>query len=309
MILAGTILAVGLLWQNNMLGHLNSNPAERPSTTREVKIPIKEQPAPPAPPVAVASQSRGPAGEEQKDLPLKPEPAPPAAVENKPIAVVAPPKQEAAPPLPAIPPAEIKTEAPIGSSDMVRVEKTEQQPPVEEPKVEQKIEANRTPAAKEKPKADAPPARSLTGATYPFSLFLGSVPHLDQAAQGVLKYRNHGLPAYYTEVTLSKGIWYRLYAGYFESEEQAESFKKEKRLEEAEVKETPFANLIGTFTSQDKLESKIQSLKSLGFSPYVIRDADGKQRLLVGAFYNEERAKTQYEELKSKGVENQIVQR
>ena len=80
-------------------------------------------------------------------------------------------------------------------------------------------------------------------------------------------------------------------------------------MEGAEVKETPFANLIGIFTSQDKLEGKIQSLKGLGFSPYVIREADGKQRLLVGAFQNEERARRQYEELKSKGIENQIVQR
>jgi cell division septation protein DedD len=132
---------------------------------------------------------------------------------------------------------------------------------------------------------------------------------LDQAEQGVLKYRRNGLSAYYTEVELSRGVWYRLYAGHFESAEQAERFKKEKGLGEAEVKDTPFANLIGTFTTQDKLESKIQSLKDLGFSHYVIRDADGKQRLLVGAFQNEERAKRQSEQLKSKGIENQIVQR
>jgi cell division septation protein DedD len=135
------------------------------------------------------------------------------------------------------------------------------------------------------------------------------VPHLDQAEQGVSKYRRSGLPVYYTEVALSKGIWYRLYAGTFESEEQAERFKKEKGLEGAEVKETPFANLIGIFTSQDKLDGKIQSLRSQGVSPYVIREADGKARLLVGAFQNEERARRQYEELKSKGIENQIVQR
>jgi len=74
--------------------------------------------------------------------------------------------------------------------------------------------------------------------TYPFSLFLGSVPHLDQAEQGASKYRKNGLPVYYTEVALSKGIWYRLYAGTFESAEQAERFKKEKGLDGAEVKET-----------------------------------------------------------------------
>jgi capsular exopolysaccharide synthesis family protein len=145
--------------------------------------------------------------------------------------------------------------------------------------------------------------------TYPFSLFLCTVPRSDQAEQRVSTYRENGLDAYYSEVALRRGIRYRVYAGYFESAEQAERFKMGKALKEAEVKETPFANLIGTFTSQDKLEGKIQSLKGLGFSPYVIKETDGKARLMVGAFQNEERARRQQEELKSKGVENQIVQR
>ena len=214
--------------------------------------------------------------------------------------------------MPAIPPAEIKKdkqESPVVSAHVETVEKPEHNVLIEEPKVEQKIEVKKTPAAKEKPKPESTPARSPSGVTYPFSLFLGSVPHSDQAERGVSKYRKNGLPAYYAEVVLSKGIWYRLYAGCFESAEQAERFKKEKGLEEAEVKETPFANLIGTFTSHEKLEGKIQSLKGLGFSPYVIREADGKERLLVGAFYSEDRAKRQYAELKSKGIESQIVQR
>lgn len=298
-VVACMLLAGGLLWQTKMLDFLKSSYLERPTRTQEVKIPIKEQPAPPAPPAA-ASESGGSAGEELKNSPIRPEPAPQAAAENKSMAAVPLPREEAV---------EIKKESPVDPSQVGTVEKPEQKPPAEEPKVERKIEEKKAPPAKEKPKVDSTPARSPSGVTYPFSLFLGSVPHLDQAEQGVSKFRKSGLPVYYTEVALSKGIWYRLYAGTFESEEQAESFKKEKGLEGAEVKETPFANLIGTFTSQDKLEGKIQSLKGLGFSPYVIKETDGKARLMVGAFQNEERARRQYEELKSKGVENQIVQR
>jgi cell division septation protein DedD len=189
-------------------------------------------------------------------------------------------------------------------------EEAKAQPPAHGAEVvPRNMEAKKAPQAKEKPKVDSTPVRSSSEVTYPFSLFLGSVPHLDQAEQGVSKYRNSGLPVYYTEVVLSKGIWYRLYAGIFESEAQAEAYKKEKGLEGAEVKETPFANLVGVFSSQANLEGKIQSLKGLGFSPYVIKEADGKQRLLVGAFYSEDRARRQYDELKSKGIENQIVER
>jgi succinoglycan biosynthesis transport protein ExoP len=301
LIVAGLLLAGGLLWQYNMLGLFESSNPESSSTGQEMKISIKEQPVPRAAPGADASQRGGSADEERKELPIKPEPAPQAVPETKNTAPVPPPKEEAV---------EIKKEPPSEPPRAAVVEKPEQEPPKEEPKGEVKIEAKKAPEArKERPKVDSTPARLSSGVTYPFSLFLGSVPHLDQAEQGVSKYRRSGLPVYYTEVALSKGIWYRLYAGTFESEEQAERFKKEKELEGAEVKETPFANLIGTFTSKDKLEGKIQSLKGLGVSPYVISEADGKARLLVGAFQNEERARRQYEELKSKGIENQVVQR
>ena len=320
MALAVILLASGLLWQNNMLGLLKSSHSERPVTKQEVKIPIKEQPAkdlhrekqiaPPAPaPPAAASETRSPAIGEPQALPPQPEATTKPAPEQQERVAAVPPKEESPPPVSTIPAAEIKKESPVISAHAETAEKPEHKPPAVEPKVEEKIEPKEAPAAKEKPKADSTPLRSPSGITYPFSLFLGSVPHLDQAEQGVSRYGKSGLPVYYTEVALSKGIWYRLYAGYFESAEQAERFRKEKGLEGAEVKETPFANLIGTFTSHDKLKGRIHSLKGLGFSPYVIKETDGKERLLIGAFYNEERAKRQYEELKSKGIENQIVQR
>lgn len=317
--LAGILLAGGLLWHNDMLGFLKSSPSESPRTTQEVKIPIKEQPArvvypdnpsPPPAPAAPAdtSATMSSSGEGPKALPQPVEATPKPAPEVKTVAAVPPPKQEPAVVEPQMPPVESKEEKPVAPPIIVTAEKQEQRPAVEEPKAE-KVEAPKAPATTEKPKADLAAAKPPAGGRYPFSLFLGSVPRLDQAEQGVSRYRRNGLFAYHTEVELSRGIWYRLYAGYFETEEQAESFKQEKNLEGAEVKETPYANLVGTFGSKEKLESKIESLRSFGFSAYPVRDGDGKQRLLVGAFYNEERAKRQQEELNAKGIENQIVKR
>jgi hypothetical protein len=68
----------------------------------------------------------------------------------------------------------------------------------------QEIEPQQTTGTEEKPKAEFTRAGSSTSVTYPFSLYLGSVPHLDQAKQGVLKYTRKELPVYYTEVALSK---------------------------------------------------------------------------------------------------------
>jgi len=108
---------------------------------------------------------------------------------------------------------------------------------------------------------------------------------------------------------LSKGIWYRLYTGYFESEEQAENFKEDKKLQEAEVKELPYANLIAAYSSKKEAQDKARVLKEQGYSPYVAKDGHEKFRVLIGAFYSEDRAQRQYSELRAKGIESEIVRR
>jgi cell division protein FtsN len=144
---------------------------------------------------------------------------------------------------------------------------------------------------------------------YPYSLYIGSFQTIKRANKAVSIYTKKGLRASYkVKVFLSKGVWYRVYMGYFESHERADKFRRENELKETTVKKTPYANLIGTYSSTKTLENKIRSL-GLGFSPYVITDNGGKYRLFVGAFYSEQRAETQQKELKSKGIPNRIVKR
>jgi succinoglycan biosynthesis transport protein ExoP len=150
---------------------------------------------------------------------------------------------------------------------------------------------------------------AFTERAFPYSLYLGSVPYPDQAEKGVARHQRNGIDAYWVEVELSKGIWYRLYTGYFESEEQAEKFKEEKGLKEAEVKELPYANLIASCFSKKEAQAKAKALREQGCSPYVAKDDQGTFRVLVGAFYNEDRAQRQYSELKAKGIESEIVKR
>ena len=305
--LAAVLLAAGLLQHNNGLGLLEPSGREQTDKTQKARIPIKEEPSRKVntvqipPPVA-------PAPPAVASTPPEPETVSQAGPRPGNAAAVLPTKQEPAAAEPTVPPVESKEEVPIAMPGIARTGKQERSPEVEEAKAE-KIEAPKAPATGEKPKTDLVAAKPPAGGRYPFSLFLGSVPRLDLAEQAVSRYRRKGLFAYYSEVELSRGIWYRLYAGYFETAEQAEAFRKEKALEGADVKETPYANLVGTFGSREPLESKIESLRNLGFSAYAVRDGDGRQRLLVGAFHNEERAKRQQEELNAKGIENQIVKR
>jgi len=106
-----------------------------------------------------------------------------------------------------------------------------------------------------------------------------------------------------------KGIWYRIFTGYFKDRQEAERFREEHELTESVVKNTRYANLIGTYKSLDKLNEKILLLKSLDYSPVVITDQDGIYFLYVGAFYEREMAEKQYEDLISDNIQNQIVTR
>ncbi len=145
--------------------------------------------------------------------------------------------------------------------------------------------------------------------SYPYSLYLGSFRTLERAKRAVSFYMGRGVSAYWVKVLLSKGTWYRVYIGYFQDSERAQRFRLEKGLEETTVEKTPYATLIGIFSSSEELEDKMSALRNLGHCPYVIRDQGGKSRLCVGAFYPEYRAERQYNELKSSGVQSWVVKR
>jgi len=145
--------------------------------------------------------------------------------------------------------------------------------------------------------------------SYPYSLYLGSFRTLKRAKRAISIYRKKDLSPYWVKVELRKGVWYRVYAGYFEDYKGAEGLKKKYGLTEATIKKIRYANLVGTYTSSDELERQILSLKKLGNSPYFIKDHNGKTRLFVGAFLTRAGAERQYHELKSSGIENKVVKR
>jgi cell division protein FtsN len=154
-----------------------------------------------------------------------------------------------------------------------------------------------------------PPPSPKKAAAYPYSLYLGSFRTLKLAKRAVSIYRGRGLSPYWVKVSLRKGIWYRVCVGYFKDPEKADRFKREHGLTEAALRKTRYANLIGTYSSPDELEDKIVALKKLDLSPYVIRDQNGKSRLLVGAFITKEGVEKENRELKSKGIQSQVVNR
>jgi cell division septation protein DedD len=165
------------------------------------------------------------------------------------------------------------------------------------------------------PKTGTPPTQEGTGksqkaTSYPYSIYLGSFRDQEQLEKALAAYRNMGLSPYWFRFDLGdKGIWFRVFAGYFSTREDADRFIKEKGITDAASRNTMYAALVGTYSSQDTLNSNLSHLKALGFSPYVIERDEGVFRLYVGAFYQKAHADTQVAELASRGIRSQVSER
>jgi hypothetical protein len=153
-------------------------------------------------------------------------------------------------------------------------------------------------------------ARRELASSYPYSIYLGAYKTLNRAKRAVVIHQDQGLSPYWVKVDLGdKGVWYRIFEGHFTSQEAAEAFVREKRLEEAEVKRTRYTNLIGVYSTTEDLRSRSFALLERGYCPYVIQESNGDIALYAGAFYTREGAETQHRELVSQGIQNQVVSR
>jgi hypothetical protein len=82
--------------------------------------------------------------------------------------------------------------------------------------------------------------------SYPYSVYLGSYKTRERAERAISEYRNKGLSPYWVKVDLGdKGVWYRVFSGYFQKREQANEFIKKKQIAESKSRHTRYANLIG----------------------------------------------------------------
>jgi cell division septation protein DedD len=146
--------------------------------------------------------------------------------------------------------------------------------------------------------------------SYPFSVKLDAFRTLEGARKSVAHHKKEGRSPYWVKVDLGKsGVWYRVYVGYFKDRKEAASFIRNQDVTNATVVQTPYANLIGSFSSIDGLKDKAGALEDLGFCPYVIRDRNDVSWLFVGAFITKEGVEQQFSELETHGVENRIVNR
>jgi hypothetical protein len=146
--------------------------------------------------------------------------------------------------------------------------------------------------------------------SYPYSIHLGSYGSPERAKKAMSMYEKKGLIPYWVEVDLgAKGVWFRIFTGYFPNKEEAEAYINKKQIADAKSKRTRYANLIGVYESHYALDRKRVTLSRLGYSPYVIPGVNGESLLYTGAFYQKDRAEKQHLQLASKGVRSRVVSR
>jgi hypothetical protein len=146
---------------------------------------------------------------------------------------------------------------------------------------------------------------------YPFSIFLGSFQSLDRTKKAVSIYeKDHGVSAYWVRVDLGdKGIWHRVFTGYFSSAGEAELFIEARDLNEGEIRQTKYAMLIGEFGTPEEAADTVLRLLQIGHSSYFVPGLEDGFKLYSGVFNTPEDAQKQHAELASKGIRNRVVER
>jgi cell division septation protein DedD len=144
----------------------------------------------------------------------------------------------------------------------------------------------------------------------PYSILLSSC-RLPQSARKIVADRQKaGLAPYVVKVEYENGdVWLRVLAGQYPTRGEALQVKKTYHLSDAIVKKTPYANLVGSFSSENEAKDELKRLKRLGYSPYVLKRPVNRFQVIVGAFITREGAEKQQSELQSKGVANEIIER
>jgi cell division septation protein DedD len=162
-------------------------------------------------------------------------------------------------------------------------------------------------------KTVGPQAESSAGqpeSHLPYSILLSSCRLPQSARKIVTDHQKAGLAPYVVKVQFENGdVWLRVLAGHYPTRNAALEVKKIHHLSNAIVRKTPYANLVGSFSAENEVKDSLKRLKGLGYSPYVLKRAEKRFQVVVGAFITREGAERQKSELQSKGIPNEIIER
>jgi type II secretory pathway predicted ATPase ExeA len=145
---------------------------------------------------------------------------------------------------------------------------------------------------------------------YPYSLKSSSYQQPNRALQELAELRLMGLMPYLVKVDLGDmGIWWRVFIGFYATDEEAKKVKSTYKLSHVTIQKTDFACQVGEYTAETELEAMFDRLKQSDFFPYVIQKGKNRFQLYVGAYERKAEAELDHRNLLKKGFKNQIVKR
>jgi type II secretory pathway predicted ATPase ExeA/cell division septation protein DedD len=149
-----------------------------------------------------------------------------------------------------------------------------------------------------------------TYALHPFSLRSSSYQQLDRAFSEISEIKQLGLTPYLVKADLGDlGTLWRIYIGFYSTEEDAKKIKATYKLANATVQKTDYACQVGEFSNETDGMNMFERLKQSGYFPYAIQKGRNLFRLYLGAYEKRSEAEALQQELQKKGVKSQVVKR
>lgn len=143
-----------------------------------------------------------------------------------------------------------------------------------------------------------------------FTVLIASHRLADKVLHEASRHRANGVDSHWVKVDLGEdGIWYRHFAGRFNSRAEAQQLIMDSGLATARILSVPWAISVGEGTTPEEVDSIAEMLKSNGYDCYVQKIKKGVYRLLIGAFVTKEGAENAAREITLPGITPEIVLR
>jgi cell division septation protein DedD len=147
-------------------------------------------------------------------------------------------------------------------------------------------------------------------AFHPFSLRLSSYQQQERAFEEMSEIKQLGLTSYLVKADVGDiGTLWRIYIGFYSTEEEAKKIKTIYKLTNASIQKTEYSCQVGEFSNETEILNVFDRLKQSGYSPYAIQKDRNRFRLYVGAYERRAEAEVMRQDLQKKGISSQVVKR
>jgi len=154
------------------------------------------------------------------------------------------------------------------------------------------------------------PENTESNIFYPYSLRSSSYQQPYRAIQELAEIKKMGLTPYLVKVDLGDmGVWWRVYIGFYSTDEEAKKLKALYNLSNVTIDKTDYACQLGEFTAETEVVKMFDRLKQFLYFPYVIQKGKDRFWLYVGAYERKTEAEFEHKNLLKNGFKNEIVKR